>query len=395
VLSSQLLETYPSLRMAGAIVPRKSEFDLNRFTSLHDLGRNAFYRLFTGLRAAGEANVWFPQYHCGVEVQAAIDAGLQVSFYAIRPDLSVDAEELIRTVGANRGLIVIVHYFGFPQPELSFIAEECRSRHWILIEDCAQALFSRDGERPLGFEAPFSIFSLKKTLPLIDGGALQINTKHIDSSLLRFLPEPSDKDPGLVFYAEAAKAQIATRWPNLTGIARWISGRKAIDPEELRPCGATPIDRRRRAMSKLSQNIAAVSNPIEIIRLRRRNYKLLEERFQRISGFCSIFDGLGPGICPLSLPIRVSNRAEFLRRLHQLKIRPFVFGAHAHATLSGELREGAAWMRDEIVTLPVHQQLSTDQLDRLANSIAPLLTRHLPPLSRGFLAPAVAGNART
>jgi len=46
----------------------------------------------------------------------------------------------------------------------------------LLIEDCAQALLSKFGESPLGSFGDVAIFSIRKTLPVPDGGALVAGT---------------------------------------------------------------------------------------------------------------------------------------------------------------------------------------------------------------------------
>jgi dTDP-4-amino-4,6-dideoxygalactose transaminase len=103
-----------------------------------------------------------PEYHCGVEVQAAIDAGLNVRYYRVSRDLSVDEEDLERRLRACPGPVLLIHYFGFAQPGVKRIAQLCQELGVTLIEDCAHALFSSHGEIPLGAFAPVSVFSLKE-----------------------------------------------------------------------------------------------------------------------------------------------------------------------------------------------------------------------------------------
>jgi len=85
-------------------VARRGPFGatLAGYTSLHSLGRAAIYWAFRGLQLNPETIVKMSAYHCGVEVQAVLDAGLQVEFYGIRPDLTIDLDDLERRVVAQR-----------------------------------------------------------------------------------------------------------------------------------------------------------------------------------------------------------------------------------------------------------------------------------------------------
>src|SRR5215217_2045490 len=75
-------------------------------------GRAAVHWAFRGLQLAPASVVWMPEYHCGVEVQAAIDAGMTVRYYRVQPDLTVDEAWLHGQLRAQPGPVLLVHYFG-------------------------------------------------------------------------------------------------------------------------------------------------------------------------------------------------------------------------------------------------------------------------------------------
>jgi perosamine synthetase len=71
--------------------------------------------------------------------------------------------------------VLVVHYFGFPQPIVK-IKEFCKERGLYLLEDCAHVLQGRTEEGiVLGTSGDISIFSWRKFLPVYDGGQLVIN----------------------------------------------------------------------------------------------------------------------------------------------------------------------------------------------------------------------------
>ena len=143
-----------------------------------------------GLQLGPETTVKMQAYHCGVEVQAALDAGLKVEFYRVRTDLTVDLDDLEGKLRRRPGPAFVVHYFGFGQPDVTAVGEICKQLRVPWVEDCAHALFSSHLGRPLGNLAPLAIFSLRKTLPLPEGGALQVNRQPLEELDLPFALPP-------------------------------------------------------------------------------------------------------------------------------------------------------------------------------------------------------------
>lgn len=366
-----LINAYLAPGISGIFnAPAANASFLSQFTSLHTSGRAALYWAFRGLQLPSGTTAWMPAYHCGVEVQAAIDAGLSVGFYRVRSDLSIDTGDLYRKVTATPGPVLLIHYFGFPQPEASEIAKLCRSKEWILIEDCAQALFSRNGERKLGAYGALAVYSLKKFLPIFDGGALQADTDLLRSMGYKFqqprlanlAPEP---------YLALAKGQFRQlAGERVMSMLREIAGKSSPHLGELIPCSMSFARLHARPLSLLSTLIARQARAEEAVVGRRRNYGLLAEDLRRRSVSTSVFEALGPGTCPLVFPVRVRFRQKMLQRLASVNIQPFVFGAFPHSRLQDEeLREAAA-LRDEIVGLPVHERLDENDLYRIGDAVS-------------------------
>lgn len=167
----------PELLLRAA--PRYFLPALSSFAGLYGSGRAALYWACRGLSFPPGTRAWLPSFHCGVEVQAALDAGFDVGFYRINPDSTIDEDDLEHKLCTQPGVVVLIHYFGFPQPGIQRIAQFCRRLECVLIEDCAHSLFSRHQGRALGEFAPVSVFSLRKSLPVFDGGALQVHTSFL------------------------------------------------------------------------------------------------------------------------------------------------------------------------------------------------------------------------
>jgi len=311
--------------------------------------RDALHEVFRVL-AREHGVIWMPSFHCGMEVRAAVDAGLTPRYYRVRADLSVDEDDLAARRRETPGAALLIHYFGFAQPSASRIAPP-------LVEDCSHAFLSRVGGVPVGAHGVAAAFSLYKTLGTAEGGAL------------RTAIEPAAAPAPLVaWHEEIAAARKRRRDRRGKGRTRPLLARRFetriatswrhIFEEPLRYGGG---------ISRLSLALIERMDPREIVQRRRANYLRLLE----LVGGTPVFPTLPEGCCPLYLPLFVRDRTEVVLRLQSRGVEPFLFGAFHHPTMPvGEFPE-ATRMREEILCLPVHHQLGERELARIAEAMAP------------------------
>ena len=81
----------------------------------------------------------------------------------------------------NPDLLYVIHYVGWPQP-MAELADLCRRRDMLLVEDCALSLLSETptAARSAAF-GDWSVFCLYKTLPLPNGALLVQNDQRLES----------------------------------------------------------------------------------------------------------------------------------------------------------------------------------------------------------------------
>src|SRR2546426_6330046 len=244
------------------------------------LARNGIYAL-ARLWGLNDCEVLFPAYFHGVELEALLQAGVRLRFYPVHEGMRVRVDDVVSRIGADTRAVYLIHYLGFPGP-VAELAQVTQERGLLLIEDCALALLSCSGDRPLGSWGDAAIFCLYKTLPVPNGGAVVLHNG--GSSAL-----PEGAPPSLVSTLALVTASL-DRHLQIQG-RRWSRGllKAARSAGKTAACalGRTPVEigtghfeesNARLAMSSVSDRIVAAQDFRAIVERRRRNYLQLLER---------------------------------------------------------------------------------------------------------------------
>lgn len=103
---------------------------------------------------------------------------IQIIHYKTNQNLAPDIEDIKNKIrNYNIGSLIVIHYFGIPQL-MDDVLKIAKLNGIFVIEDCAQALLSKDKQdNLLGFKGDVSLFSLNKFLPVADGSFFRINTE--------------------------------------------------------------------------------------------------------------------------------------------------------------------------------------------------------------------------
>jgi hypothetical protein len=112
----------------------------------------------------------------------------------------------------------------------------------------------------------------------------------------------------------------------------------------------------------------------EIREKRRLNYALLLKRILRIPGLKVLYPELPAGVCPLCLPILVPKAVELAHRLYVQSVPAIAWwsGYHPFFPEGAEFAE-ARYLKDNLVALPVHQQLDHAAVEFIGDKIADLV----------------------
>ncbi len=144
--------------------------------------RTAFkaFLLSQGLTPADEVLLpayigWSAREGSGV-FDPVLETGVKFRFYRLDQRLSIDLEDLRRQLRSARPqLLVLIHYFGFPDRNLTQAVTLAREHEVPILEDEAHALYSDWIGGVCGRFGDAAIMSLHKMLPCRAGGLLLMN----------------------------------------------------------------------------------------------------------------------------------------------------------------------------------------------------------------------------
>jgi perosamine synthetase len=331
-------------------------------------GRSAIYHgmLHSNLPLGSE--ILLPAFHCGVEVEAVLRAGYTVSYYAVSRDLTIDFDDLRQRVSEKSKAIFIIHYFGFPQ-EVSRVQEFCLENDLLLLEDCAHSLYSTYAGQWLGTFGDYGFYSTQKMVALPNGGGLICNS---ESALP---PARGKKYLGLALIKTAIKSSleyyaahdyrlsqlVLDKLQNADDDALGIDNSQDIVPEDYYD---VPMYDYQCAISGLSMPLLAKDDYRQIIQKRTDHYRALRSMIENSPSLQ--IKKLIQGVCPLCLVVFAKNRNRLEYELKMRGIFPFIFGKTPHPSLPIKDFPDTHFLNDNVIGLPVHQQLKDGDLNRIA-----------------------------
>jgi len=330
-------------------------------------GRVALHLGLPSLQLPAESTVLVPNYFQGVEIDTLLHHKHKLEFYRVDAGLQVDLDDVATRLSPSVSALHIIHYFGWPQ-DMQAIVDFCTEHDLRLIEDCALSLFSRDAKAWLGSYGDLSLFSVYKTLALPHGGFLVLKEGRAEGSLRRpawstVLTQTTDllqqhmRATGWGHVERGVRhalGALGSLWSSAAtrGVT---SGGATWEPRLLEFGASTVIPGLMRSML-----------PDRIIATRRRNFFHLANRLAEVTHHP--LGALPDHACPLFYPIRVKSKLEVMARLAELGVGSVNLWWEPHPACPQELAREVAPLRNDLLELPIHQSLSIDDIERVAES---------------------------
>lgn len=322
-------------------------------------GRSAIYRALIELQISRGAAALLPSYLCDSVVASFRAHRCPLLFFSVDRFLRLDLDEIEGKIRANDvRVLFIIHYFGFPVAEISELKQLCLDYHVVLIEDCAHALFSQCDGKFLGSAGDASIFSLRKSLAIPEGGILNLRGQEYCNDPSEGCRWKAGEFIGLMrelFYWLEFQMSFSIRTLLLS--ADRFRGRVY----ELDRCNPIGEDN---SMGKISGFFMNRLRPEGIAAARRKNFCYWLENLHRLRGpGIPLFQTLPEGICPIGFPVLVENRDEVRHMLYRRGIAMRTYWDVLPYEIDKDSFPEAIYLRDRILVLPVHQSLNSGHLD--------------------------------
>ena len=142
------------------------------------LGRDALLSGLIELGIQKGDTIIMPAYMCKSSIRPLQSYGFNVLFIDIGNNLELPIDEIENNLIKNHNIkaLLVVHYFGFMQ-NIDRIVNICNEFNVKVIEDSSHSFLSKLIRSTKYPQSDIEIFSMRKSLPVADGGALRINGK--------------------------------------------------------------------------------------------------------------------------------------------------------------------------------------------------------------------------
>ena len=134
---------------------------------LFSSGRDALFRILKIEKFSNSQTLWIPEYFCPSVVRS-LQKIVNVKFYLDYP--SEESPRFQTLSPTENDAVLIVNFFGLRRAEIWQQWHSKQTKKIILIEDHSHAPFS---DWTINSQAEYAFASLRKTLPLPDGGYLK------------------------------------------------------------------------------------------------------------------------------------------------------------------------------------------------------------------------------
>jgi dTDP-4-amino-4,6-dideoxygalactose transaminase len=369
--------TWPHMLLPrpAASVPLVFPFDQQQGLRYRYFCRNAVWDAVALLGLAGK-QVLVPAYHHGVELETLLAAGVKPVFYRVDAQMRADYDDA-RRKAAGCAALYVIHYAGFPQ-DMEAARKLAAELGVPMVEDCALALLSSDGEKPLGSYGDISVFCLYKTLPVPNGGALLARgeyARRVDSlppvvqppipstasHLIGSLLSNLELRTGEAGRRARQAIRDAGHWAVRSAkVARVSTGTQHFDVSAVRL-----------GMSAASHLVLRNQDFARIVESRRRNYFLLYAALREVAP--PVTGELKPGVCPLFYPVSVKDKAGAMARLLARGVETVDFWRVRHPAVAAGAYPEVDRLRETVLELPVHQDLSPADAEHVASCMKELL----------------------
>ena len=343
-------------------------------------GTSALSLSARALKRIGVTRLIAPSFNCGHEIEPFQRLDFDISFYPIDQRGNCDFETLCSLMRGPNQVLLVTHFFGFPQP-IERLQTLCREYRVWLIEDCAHSFLSQSDNRLMGSYGDIAVFSFRKTLPIPDGGA--VVTRHPD--LNPMLPSAKPK------VLSVSKKAFRLALDRFFLIAE---GRNAVAFNMLKKAKGALILAQTLFQSTFKSNNLHLFSPDDesydfddqildwgmssaseyllrffdfnaLVAKRRENYRYVLGALKDLKRLTPMFTDLPAGICPLEFPLV----PPFYRKSSDTVMAdyPYLYKwwSHFHKSVPWDDFPESRWLKNNCRIIAIHQDMKRRHIDYL------------------------------
>ncbi len=296
--------------------------------------------------------VFIPDYFCNTALKPLRDCNIHIVFYPLTEKLTPEWIQLYSLAKQYNPpfVFILVHYFGF-ENDISGTIEFCKQTGAIFIEDAAHVLTPYND---ISRYSVFTVFSPYKCLSVNMLGIMVMNEDmNVTSTAIIHDSE---------FFIWAGKRIVQSILSKTNVSLR----RRKITPFDL---DIEPNAKHKNTVSPMTLRLLKVveQNIQQIKAIRRANYMMLSESISAGSGKTTIlFPTLDDKVCPYLFVFRVDE--QLVQDIYY-KLNRSGIPAQTWPDLPPEVKNThsiSVKLRKTILTIPINQSLTTDQMRFIA-----------------------------
>ena len=293
-----------------------------------------------------EKTILIPAYLCDSVLLPLQQENMRIIFYTVTKKLEIDEKDLLKKIKKeNPSAVLIIHYFGWIQPNIQTICAEIKKQtkqQCIIIEDLVQTYLTEYS--PSG---DYWFNSYRKFLPVADGAFL--GGKKIPTPLPCF---PAARILALLLKNSRALKPLY---------------RALFTHHEQKAVNGKKVE----GMSRFSKYVLARINESAVKNIRRANYEYLAQRLGAETTVKMFHQKLPAMVCPLGLPIIAKNR-NTRDALQKYLIGQRIY-CPVHWKLPPEIRKKefpeSHAVSEQILTIPIDQRYTQKDMERIAQCL--------------------------
>ncbi|MFC6838485.1 DegT/DnrJ/EryC1/StrS family aminotransferase [Halomarina ordinaria] len=323
----------------------------------------AFRTALAALDLAG-SNVLLPAYLPPGIVEPLREFDLEPRYYGIGPDLTLDVADAEARVDDETAAVMVVHYFGFPQPSFEAFADLAERHDLALVDNASHSVLSRHEGRLLGTRGDVGFSSLHKTLPIPDGAVLYFNGPRVDPAT-RY-PLMGTRERYTAADVRHVAGVLAARTGRLGAAVDSLAKAASNGGAPAAPPSADPVGEYqgvKRRLSRLSALALTRIDAVDVVATRRAVFARWLHHLAPDDRFTPVFERLPAGVCPWYFPVRAADPGAVVDALSEF-VTVFTWPT-LPADVSRAFRVEHD-LADSLVVLPVNQDMTPADVDALA-----------------------------